>query len=161
MRFKCSYIGWYWIYGHSILGATKPCKTKWFWYPSVEWPYIQWQPIKESYSLTLQGGITFRLASNLADIPVSSVRGKNWESTEVHSRWQAEKRHDKFGKTCLNSKKERKQVSETGKRSLLAFHTRCKYSMETTRSASMSWNWWKVYWFGIETTVAVEGQNVI
>ena len=52
-----------------------------------------------------------------------------------------------------------------GKRSLLACHTRCKCSMETThnrgRSSSVlrSWNWWKVWLVG--KSLLVKDQNVI
>ena len=58
MREKYSFIGCHWKYGHSILGVSNSCKTLGkprvlhdFDTPRVEWPYIQWQPMKESYSL--------------------------------------------------------------------------------------------------------------
>ena len=54
MREKYSFIG-----GHSTLRASKSCKTLGkprvlhdFDTPWVEWPYIQWQPMKESYILS-------------------------------------------------------------------------------------------------------------
>ena len=54
MREKYSSIGCHWIYGHSTLWVSKWCKTFGkprvlhdFDTPRVEWPYIQWQPIKE------------------------------------------------------------------------------------------------------------------
>ena len=52
-----------------------------------------------------------------------------------------------------------------GKRSLLAYHTRWKCSMETTHSlvrlssVSRSWNWRKVW--SVEKSLLVKGQNVI
>ena len=56
MREKYSFIGYHLIYGHSTLGVSKSCKTLGqprvlhdFDTPRVEWPYIQWQPMKESY----------------------------------------------------------------------------------------------------------------
>ena len=56
MREKYSFIGCHWIYGHSTRGVSKSCKTRGkprvlhdFDTPRVEWPYIQWQPMKESY----------------------------------------------------------------------------------------------------------------
>ena len=57
MREKYSSIGCHWIYGHSTLWVSKWCKNFGkprvlhdFDTPRLEWPYIQWQPIKESYS---------------------------------------------------------------------------------------------------------------
>ena len=57
---KDSFIGCHWIYGHSTRGVSKSFKTwgwprvfTWFWFPRVEWPYIQWQAMNEYFSLIL------------------------------------------------------------------------------------------------------------
>ena len=62
---------------------------------------------------------------------------QNRESTEVYSRWKVVKRHSKFGETGLNkwstSKSQKRGRNQAC--SLLACHTRCKCSIETTRNS--------------------------
>ena len=64
---------------------------------------------------------------------------QNRESTKRYSRRKVERRHDKFEDSGLNNWNTRKSTKggtelgvRKGKRTILASHTRCKRSMETT-----------------------------
>ena len=88
--------------------------------------------------------------------PEAKSRAKTWQARGTRSQQLEHQQVPKWG-TEPGVRK--------GKRSLLACHTRCKCSMETTHnrwrssSVSRSWNWWKVWLVG--KSLLVKDQNVI
>ena len=95
-----------------------------------------------AYILLVAKAYKVRFISNSSHCFTTILFKQNGESTEGFSKWKVEKRYDKFGKAGLNkwsisksAKKETEQGVRKGKHSLLACHTLCKYSMETTRNS--------------------------